>query len=134
MLFEWKPEYSVKVEEIDIQHKRLFALINELHDAINSTHTKELLNKIIDELVNYSVYHFDTEEKYFDKFHYKFSDEHKKEHELFKKKVVDIVKRYKNNEINISFEIIDFLEDWIIQHVTGSDHKYVECFQEHGLK
>ena len=41
--------------------------------------------------------------------------------------------KIKNNEIEISFELIDFLEDWWIYHLQNQDQKYVKCFKEHGL-
>ena len=130
----WKKEYSVKVKEIDIQHKKIFVLINDLNKAIINKNFSETLRKIIDGLVDYSIYHFETEEKYFKKFKFEYSDEHKKEHESFKKKITEIIKKIDNNEMEISFELVDFLEDWIINHVTGSDQKYIQCFQENGLK
>lgn len=130
----WKKEYSVKVKEIDIQHKKIFVLINDLNKAIINKNFSETLRKIIDGLVDYSIYHFETEEKYFKKFNFEYSDEHKKEHESFKKKITEIIKKIDNNEMEISFELVDFLEDWIINHVTGSDQKYIQCFQENGLK
>ena len=130
----WKKEYSVKVKEIDIQHKKIFVLINDLNKAIINKNFSETLRKIIDGLVDYSIYHFETEEKYFKKFNFEYSDEHKKEHESFKKKITGIIKKIDNNEMEISFELVDFLEDWIINHVTGSDQKYIQCFQENGLK
>ncbi|MBT4351476.1 hemerythrin family protein [archaeon] len=134
MLMRWKKEYSVKVKEIDIQHKKIFVLINDLNKAIINKNFSETLRKIIDGLVDYSIYHFETEEKYFKKFNFEYSDEHKKEHESFKKKITEIIKKIDNNEMEISFELVDFLEDWIINHVTGSDQKYIQCFQENGLK
>jgi len=134
MLIEWNSEYSVEVEEIDMQHKKIFVLIDELNTAINDMKTKESLEKILSGLVNYAIYHFDTEEKYFDQFHYEFTDEHKEQHEIFKKKVTDISQKIDKNEIEISSELIDYLEDWILEHVTDSDQKYKKCLKENGLK
>ncbi len=45
---DWKPEYSVGIEVVDTDHKKLFALCNELQKAIERKAVKEELGKIID--------------------------------------------------------------------------------------
>jgi len=35
-MFEWKPEYSVQIPEIDAQHQKLFALAGELHTFLKN--------------------------------------------------------------------------------------------------
>jgi hemerythrin-like metal-binding protein len=132
--FQWKDEYSVHVEEIDNQHKQLIKMVFQLFTAISKQSTKEVLGNILDELIKYAGYHFATEEKYFREFDYEFADEHIKEHRAFGKKVGDLKERYVNNEVEISFELIDFLEDWMLKHLMTADSKYIECFKEHGLK
>lgn len=133
MVFDWKPEYSVNVEEIDEQHKKLVSLIDKLYNSIYSFKTREELGGILEELIEYADYHFSTEEKYFDKFNYEYSEEHKREHEIFREKMLDLNKKFKNKELEISFELIDFLEDWLLDHLMEQDQKYVKCFIEHGL-
>ena len=131
---EWKEEYSVQVKEIDDQHKIFFGLIFKLFTAMNEKKTKEKLDGILSELIEYADYHFTVEEKYFIEFNYENKDEHITQHQGITKKVTDIRKRYSNNEVDISFELIDFMEDWLIGHVMDSDQKYVKCFKENGLK
>jgi len=133
MVFDWKPEYSVNVEEIDEQHKKLVSLIDKLYNSIYSFKTREELGGILEELIEYADYHFSTEEKYFDKFNYEYSEEHKREHEIFREKMLDLNKKFKNKELEISFELMDFLEDWLLDHLMEQDQKYVKCFIEHGL-
>lgn len=133
MSLEWKEEYSVQVKEIDDQHKQLLKVISELNDAISSMQTGEKMESILDRLIEYADIHFRTEEKYFDKFHYEGAEEHKKEHRKFTEKMKKIRKNLKDNEMKYSFELIDFLEDWLLQHLMNEDSKYVKCFKSHGL-
>lgn len=132
--FKWDEKYSVKVEEIDDQHKHLVELISKLYESINNQSTKDELGGILNELIAYAVLHFSTEEKYFKKFNYENTEEHIKEHEKFATKVSGLKEKYSNNEIEISFELIDFLEDWLLDHLVESDQKYVECLTSNGLK
>ena len=134
MSIKWKPEYSVKVKEIDEQHQKLVILIDKLYVAINENKGNKILGNILDDLIDFGVYHFATEEKYFDMFKYKFANEHKKIHRGFEVKLGDFKKKFKNNELEISFELIDFLEDWLLDHLITTDQKYVQCFIDNGLK
>jgi hemerythrin-like metal-binding protein len=133
MGIEWKPEYSVKVEEIDDQHKHLVAQIDRLSEALYSENINEETSAILDELSRYAIEHFETEEKYFDKFHYIDAVPHKEEHLKFQKKIETLI-RFHNAGSEVSIDLIDFLEDWLIDHLMEQDQKYVECFRENGLK
>ncbi len=132
--FQWKEEYSVHVKEIDDQHKRLVETIFKLFTAINQQSAGDIFKNILNDLTEYVEHHFSTEEKYFKAFNYEFADEHIKEHRRFAEKIADFKKRYVNHEIEISFELIDFLEDWLLEHLITADQKYVNCFASHGLK
>ena len=131
---EWDKKYSVGVEEIDNQHKRMFVVINELLDAIDSNSTNEHLGHIIESLVQYKIFHFETEEKYFKEFNYDDSEEHIRKHREFNKKLIELKEKYPEPTIEFAFELVDFLEDWLINHLMVVDQKYVQCFHEHGLK
>lgn len=132
-IFQWTPDYSVNVKELDEQHKKFIAVLNDLYQAILNNRQKEELQGIFAKLDDYLNFHFATEEKYFDKFNYEGSEEHKAEHQKAKDKIADIKQRSKDDEKVISFELIDFLEDWLISHVDTMDKKYTKCFNEHGL-
>ena len=101
--FEWDDNYSVGVAEIDEQHQELIELINRLHEAIEqgsagnaaSSAINELdtMSSVLDELVDYSCYHFSTEEKYMLEYTYPEYDRHKRLHAQF----VDRVEAFKRD-------------------------------------
>ena len=132
-LVTWEDSFSVEVAEIDDQHKKLIESINKLHAAMKEGAAKEVLSEILNEMAEYTVFHFETEEKYFDEFHYLGALAHKAEHKEFVEKVVDFKKKFDDGSLSISIEVMNFLVDWLKTHITGSDHDYVECFREHGL-
>lgn len=130
----WKPQYSVKVEQIDSQHKKMFETINLLIDAVSGPIAKEQIDSIIKSLVEYKQYHFATEEKYFEEFHYEGTEDHKAKHREFSDRLEQITKESNGDSMIFAFKLVDFLEDWLIDHLMDTDQKYVACFQEHGLK
>jgi hemerythrin len=131
---EWQNEYSVGVEEIDNQHKKLFTTINDLIDAIDTRQAKEKLEAIIMDIVNYKMTHFDTEEKYFRKFNYDGAEEHIAKHREFNDNLEKLKTQYPELNIEFAFALVDFLEDWLIEHLITFDQKYVPCFRKNGLK
>ncbi|MCX6757105.1 MAG: bacteriohemerythrin [Candidatus Nomurabacteria bacterium] len=131
---EWEEKYSVGVEELDDQHKRMFATINKLMEIINSGKTEEDLGSIIESLINYKIFHFATEEKYFKEFNYEGAEEHIQKHQEFNTKLISLKEKYPTYTIEFAFDLVNFLEDWLIGHLMITDRKYIECFHEHGLK
>ena len=133
-LITWNDRLSVKVAEIDQQHKKLITMINELNDAMKVGKGKDALGAIVNNLIVYTMTHFKTEEKYFAQFGYPDTDQHKKEHEAFVKKVSDFKDGFENRKISLTIEVMDFLSDWLKNHIMGTDKKYSQFFNEKGLK
>lgn len=129
----WKDEYSVNVKEIDNQHKELIEIINHLIEMINATPNEETVKEIINKIVQYKSTHFATEEKYFHQFNFEGTAEHEAKHREFNQKVEEIKEQYKEDVISFAFALVDFLEDWLINHLITMDHKYIKCFNDHGL-
>jgi len=134
MATNWKEEYSVKVKEIDDQHKGLILIINKLYELLESGREQEDLEPLLNKLIVFTDVHFSTEEKYFDKFHYEHSKEHKEEHEIFRKKILEFSRNFEKGKAKITQELLDFLVSWLKNHLIVQDQKYVKCFTEHGLR
>jgi len=133
-LIDWNNSYSVGLDFIDEQHKKLFMCINNLHLAMRESKDNEILEKTIIALVDYVNLHFTVEEELFEKFNYEGKVEHIAQHKQYVDKIKSFQNEYANKKSLISFEIIDFLEDWILAHIMVEDKKYQKCFSEHGIK
>jgi hemerythrin len=133
-LIEWSEDLSVNIAEIDRQHQKLITMINELHDAMKERRTDEVLGKIIDSLVNYTETHFAFEEGYFEEFNYPATKSHKKEHDNFAEKISKFKDDFDNKKILLSTAITDFLKDWLVTHIQGTDKQYSDYFNQKGLQ
>ncbi len=133
-LIKWNDGLSVDVAMIDKQHQKLIDMINELHDAMRQGKGSAVLGRILNGLISYTDSHFKTEEKYFDQFGYPDTEAHKKAHEAFVRKVSDFRDGFEQGRTGLSIEIMNFLSDWLRQHIQGVDKKYGPFFNEHGLK
>jgi hemerythrin len=131
---EWTKELSVNVHILDNQHKYLIDIINKLIDSLGQKQTKEVISSVIGDLVLYKKTHFSTEEKYFAEFNYEGAAEHIAAHKYFNEHLIEMQKQYGDDIMGFSFALVDFLEDWLVEHLMTMDRQYIKCFNEHGLK
>ena len=131
-LIEWTPTLSVSIAMIDEQHKKLFGYMNELYDAQEQGKTQDVLIRIFDSLEEYTRTHFSLEEEYFEKFGYAGKEPHIAQHQDFIRKLGDLRKQILAGNEDAE-DLLDFLVDWLMHHIKGSDQGYVQCFHDHGL-
>jgi len=133
-LLNWHPSFSVNIEEIDKQHKLLVNMINDLYNAMNAGKEKVILEKMINKLNIYAAMHFAREEHYFDIFGYPDAELHKKEHSDFEEKVYKFENAFHEGSQSLSTDIVNFLADWLVGHIKGSDKKYTPFLNERGIE
>tara|TARA_B100000965_G_scaffold341576_1_gene310420 strand:- start:248 stop:661 length:414 start_codon:yes stop_codon:yes gene_type:complete len=136
-MFKWRDIYSTNIAEIDKQHKKLLEIGSQLSGLIRSKddvdHYDEIV-ELLDELKNYTIYHFKTEEELMEKYGYEGLDEHKKTHQAFIDKINEVGSAdIDNNQKGISMEILVFIADWIEKHILKVDHMYKDFFNEKGV-
>ncbi len=119
----WKEEYSVGVEMFDNQHKKLFACLNDLGEAINEVQEHAVLTQIIRDLIDYTRVHFRDEEANLQLYNVPGYKKHKNEHEILSKQVVDYALEFAVNK-ELAIQVMSFLKDWIIDHILGTDKEY----------
>ncbi|MBN1469316.1 MAG: bacteriohemerythrin [Fusobacteriaceae bacterium] len=126
----WKDSYSVNVKSIDEQHKKLVSIINELNNAMLYEKGRSVIGKVLKDLVDYTVSHFDYEEKLMEKNGYSDLENHKKIHKDLLKTVGKFYDEFSSGEVEMSKDIMDFLKTWLSEHILGSDKKYSEIMMK----
>jgi len=119
----WDDRYSIGVDVVDEQHKGLFNLTNDLHDACGGSNeaAKEHFKEVLQKAVGYVSLHFSTEENIMQKTNDPGYGEHKKEHDLFVQKVLAEAANLDKGGNDAPRVFVNFLRDWISKHVTGTD-------------
>lgn len=123
-LFTWSDSFSVGIKAFDDDHKILIKLVNDINKAMLEGKSKTVIRKIVNELVDYTKYHFDREEATMKKANYSDFSSHKKIHDELISQVTKINNDLNNDKSNVSLELLEFLKDWLITHIQGTDKKY----------
>jgi hemerythrin-like metal-binding protein len=120
-LLTWSHQLSVGYEEIDSQHKVLVEIINSLHDHMVSGDANENIGKVLDRMIEYTVFHFRTEEQLMAGSGYSGAQAHVEEHRKLVEKAVDLQARFKAGTTTLTIEVMAFLRDWLQHHIKESD-------------
>ena len=129
-LFEWDDRIKTHIDKIDEQHKKLITYINDLHESMRTGKSKEVVEGILSGLYEYTKYHFTFEEELMEKYQYEKLEEQKKSHVIYVQKIGELMEKYKISTIGISVEVLNFLMDWIKNHIMQDDMQYVPLLKE----
>jgi hemerythrin-like metal-binding protein len=134
-LMVWNDKLSVGVEALDNDHKKLVTLINRLYDEIKEGRKGEQVDQLLDELKDYTQSHFAREESLFEKTGYAEQTAHRHEHASMMNWISDIGKRWEQNQaISPRLEIVNYLKDWLFDHIVGTDQRYVQHMKAAGIR
>jgi hemerythrin len=126
--FTWQDSYNLGIQAIDEQHQKLVEIINSFYDAFYNAETNELMYSILDQLIDYTVYHFNTEEDIFRKYNYNQIAAHTELHEIFKTKVLEFQKQFLEGK-TITYRVMAFLREWLTNHILVADKEYAELLK-----
>jgi hemerythrin len=128
----WTKKLSVGVDLIDDQHK---ALIRHLNDLVTAVEAREGATRVVSTLqflIEYTDFHFSTEEKKMDETRYPGMESHKSRHEELRKNlanlVVDFSEKGATNELAGS--IVTFLGNWLALHIESVDIPFGQFLRE----
>jgi len=131
---EWKDEYSVGIDSIDQQHKKLLGLINQLQTAVDYSTGDEFEREALDELVDYTKTHFTYEEGLMEQNDYPDYEPHKAQHVEMIKKVDEVLAEYAKDHETAMSNAVEYLKGWLINHINGTDKQYSSFLIDKGVK
>jgi hemerythrin-like metal-binding protein/PAS domain S-box-containing protein len=123
-IFPWDDHFNTGLAEVDEQHRRLVALINLLASHVADDSTPAELDRIFDELANYTVYHFTTEEAIWRRYLANEGTEraHREVHANFVDKVTELRAALSTRAVGeVAEDALAFLARWLASHILESD-------------
>lgn len=136
-LLRWSDSYLVGHEQVDDEHRYLFTLINEFHDAFMERHARSDLDRLLNRLVEYTERHFRHEEALMREAGYPELARHAAIHESLVEKIFQLAEKFSNRAINPTRDTIGFLETWLTDHIVVEDlafSVFVAAAQNGGAK
>ena len=132
-LVEMSKEMVTGIEEMDEQHNRIVAMLNDLFNAVVGKSNAKRRNELIKTFTDYTSFHFSNEERYFEDFNFENKDAHKKAHAAFLKLIRELevaINKGKKEEPN---KVLLAMRDWLENHFKTDDQVYVDLFKSNGL-
>lgn len=129
---QWTESMSVGVGILDYDHQMLLSMVNRAHAVVNGDDDAIPLSEITTDFVAYADYHFKREELLMKVIDYPRLEEHKREHDVFRRKAEllasgEAVFRQGDEAV----EILDFLRDWFHDHIMKADKDFQSHMVEH---
>ncbi|MDP4147242.1 MAG: bacteriohemerythrin [Bacillota bacterium] len=132
-MFDWKDTYSTSISKIDEQHKQLFELAHNLYSIVSKKGDKDNYDELahaLSELKDYTVYHFEYEEKLMEQYNFPEVMAHTKEHSAFVDKISEVKAQDLDlNQNKVAMDLLMFIANWIESHILKSDIKYKDFFK-----
>lgn len=124
-MYNMKEEYKIGLDHIDKQHEKLFELADKAYMLLKDEFAVDKYDKIVEiinELKEYTIFHFKSEEEYMESINYKGLFSQKLQHEKF----INVLQELDFNHIDENqdeslIKMLDFLNDWLSDHILISD-------------
>jgi hemerythrin-like metal-binding protein len=133
-LMPWGEKLKIGIGQIDEQHQELVNMINALHRAMKLKMGAKEAGQILTRLADYTVYHFENEETLFATHQYPDRVVHKEYHDRLVGQVVEFKQDFEAGRAALSMDLMQFLTDWLRNHIMKTDKAYAPFLREKGVK
>jgi hemerythrin len=129
----WKEEYSVNIEAIDTQHRKLLTMLNDVRAAVGPGMRAEAVAMAVRCLLVYVRTHFAHEEKLMRAYDYPGYGPHKREHEDMVRLAAELWESLRDGRSAQALDSIDRMEEMLMEHIVNRDKRYGSFFISRGV-
>jgi hemerythrin-like metal-binding protein len=133
-LIVWDKRLETGHGKIDEQHKSLVEIFNRLHGAMKQGKGRDEVEGILVFLKDYTVSHFSMEEQLMNEHNYAGAAKHKQIHAELVQQVADLVSKFQKGTATLTLPVMNFLEDWLVQHIQGEDYRFALDLKSKGVQ
>ena len=123
-VINWRDSYNTGVAQFDREHHKIVDLIDVMFAAIRDKSGKEVVEKACNEVLSYTGYHFENEEKAMQSVNYPGLKEHIDEHNRLKAEALQFQMKINADFPEGTTEFYRFLREWLVEHIQECDKKY----------
>lgn len=122
--FQWKEGFSIGIPEMDAQHQKFLAILNEVHGKVGTVAEADLVADYLSTLKGYINIHFREEETLLEAAGYPGLEKHRQEHAFFQAQIEDFHSGgHAFGRTSLS-SLLQFMKDWFMTHITETDRLY----------
>lgn len=125
-LIKWRDSYSVGIEQFDNEHRKLVELINRMFVIVRNKDDIMALSDAVARLIDYTEFHFASEEAAMEKVNFPNLKTHKKQHAKLERQVLAFQQRILSVDDTVRMEFYHFLRDWLLVHIMEEDKQYTQ--------
>ncbi|MDG5799612.1 bacteriohemerythrin [Marinilabiliaceae bacterium ANBcel2] len=129
MLIKWTPDLSVKNEQLDKEHQKWISILNDFYQGLMDGKPKEKLEELVVAMLDYTRYHFSNEEQFMTSINYPDIESHKEKHSYYISRIEEFYSKIKSEKLILSLEVTNFLKNWLINHIKGTDQQYAAFYE-----
>ncbi|TFH31332.1 MAG: bacteriohemerythrin [Deltaproteobacteria bacterium] len=129
---KWDDSLLIGVELIDEQHKKWIEHIHNVQVAIEARRGMPKIASTLDFLINYTQFHFSTEEKSMSETGYSGLEDHRAMHEELKGTLDNLIEDFTEEGVTekLSEAIGTFLVNWLRNHIRVVDQAFASFLKE----
>lgn len=129
---DWNENYQLGIPEIDEQHKRWVAMINEFYDRVSNSDPQENLRKLLSGAIDYARFHFGTEEAFMQRIGYAGLAAHREQHAAVAKRLSEFQEKADSGRVILSISVTGEMKAWLNDHILSEDRRYAEFYKSIG--
>jgi hemerythrin len=130
----WNRSFAVNVKRCDEDHKKLFALLQRLHDTVEPLPERSVALEAIQELDEYTKAHFSAEEALLEQTNYPALASHRLQHHTFIAKVEELKQLIDFAPGTTKLAMVEYLKNWLVRHIKLADRKYSAHLNSNGIQ
>jgi hemerythrin-like metal-binding protein len=130
---EWNSGFATNVSRFDNEHKTLITMVNDLHDAMQQKRSRDAIGSVLNRLIDYTAKHFAGEEEVMIRTGYADFAAHKREHEKLVEQAVGLKTKFDAGDTLPTQGVIEFLQNWLVNHIQAVDKKYGPHLNKNGI-
>jgi hemerythrin-like metal-binding protein len=123
----WNPGIVLGIKEIDLEHQTFVIMINQLDDYQNQP---AMASRIIQALVRYAAFHFQSEENIMFAVNYPALEAHRSSHLDLLDHLNIVLLELRTGETQNYQQILEFFKDWYVNHTTKIDMRFAEFLNQ----
>ena len=123
----------MQIEQFDKQHQTLFHMVNQLHQAMSEGHGKDVVGRVLQQLIDYTATHFRSEEALMEKHGFPGLAAHRSDHKALVEQVLKFQKEFQAGKPGVATTLMPFLQKWLREHIMQTDRKYSEFLNQKGI-